>query len=86
MLFLITTYVKVPLDQNKFDPLVSLIYNIGRKNFINSKLLEEINHLNDYGIKQEWLKWNKDRKGNVLNGLNTRRQEELELFGTFAKL
>lgn len=81
----ITNYVKVPLDQNKFDALVSLIYNIGRKNFINSELLNKINSLDDYGIKREWLKWNKDRKGNVLNGLNTRRQEELDLFGRFVK-
>lgn len=82
----ITKYVKVPLDQNKFDALVSLIYNIGRKNFINSELLKKINSLDDYGISMEWKKWNKDRKGNVLNGLNTRRQEELDLFGRFAKL
>ena len=81
----ITNYVKVPLDQNKFDALVSLIYNIGRKNFINSELLNKINSLDDYGIKREWLKWNKDRKGNVLNGLNIRRQEELDLFGRFVK-
>lgn len=81
----ITNYVKVPLDQNKFDALVSLIYNIGRKNFINSELLNSINKIDDYGIKREWLKWNKDRKGNILNGLVKRRQEELDLFGKFVE-
>ena len=81
----ITNYVKVPLDQNKFDALVSLIYNIGRKRFINSKLIDEINKMNDYGIRMEWLSFDRDRKGRQLSGLTKRRQEEYQLFDKFVK-
>ena len=35
--------VKVPLEQNEFDALVSFVYNLGAGNFVSSTLLKLIN-------------------------------------------
>lgn len=40
----INKYVKVPLTQNQFDALVSFIFNIGRRNFLGSTMLKELNN------------------------------------------
>ena len=36
----VSTLVKKPLDQNRFDALVSFVYNTGSGNFASSTLLE----------------------------------------------
>ncbi len=75
--------VKVPLTQNQFDALVSLIYNIGPGNFKSSTVLRMINEKNLEGIKTSWILWNKIRvKGELVvsPGLVKRRKSELELF------
>jgi lysozyme len=76
----INKFVKVPLKQNEFDALVSLIYNIGRSRFVNSKLLNDINSGNLKSLKKNWAEFRKDDSG-VSNGLVNRRSEELNLFG-----
>jgi len=75
----INKVVKVPLNQNQFDALVSFAYNIGNKNFNWSTLLKKLN-LSDYeGCSQEFGRWNQ-ANGKILNGLVLRRQKEKELF------
>ena len=81
----INKYVKVPLTQNQFDALASLVFNIGEGNFLNSSVLR---WLNSKGYKEAadcFVLWNKQRnkrtgKLEVLNGLTKRRQKEKELF------
>lgn len=71
--------VKVQLNQNQFDALVSFCYNLGNGNFKSSTLLKKIN-LNDFKLAaKEFVKWNKS-KGKVLDGLVKRRIKEMELF------
>jgi lysozyme len=77
----INEYVKVPLTQNEFDALVSLIYNIGRKRFINSKLLEDINSGNLKSLRRNWSEFRMDGSG-ISQGLVKRRSDELNLFGS----
>lgn len=75
----INKVVKVPLNQNQFDALVSFAYNIGNKNFNWSTLLKKLN-LSDYiGASLEFGRWNQ-ANGKILNGLVLRRQKEKELF------
>ena len=75
----INKVVKVPLNQNQFDALVSFAYNIGNKNFNWSTLLKKLN-VSDYeGASLEFGRWNQ-ANGKILNGLVLRRQKEKELF------
>ena len=77
----VTTSVKVPINQNQFDALMSLVYNIGTGNFNNSTLLKLLNANKYEEAANEFLKWNK-AGGKVLAGLMNRRQKEMELFLT----
>lgn len=71
--------VKVSLNQNQFDALVSFCYNLGNGNFQQSTLLKKINDNDFVGASEEFLKWNK-AGGKVLSGLTKRRLAEKELF------
>ena len=71
--------VKVPLNQNQFDALVSICYNIGMGNFTKSTLLKKINQGDFRGASLEFEKWNKSG-GIVLSGLVKRRLKEKALF------
>jgi lysozyme len=75
----INKFVRVPLNQNEFDALISLIYNIGRSSFVNSKLLNDINSGNLSSLRKNWSEFRKDG-GGVSNGLVNRRSEEIRLF------
>ncbi len=75
----INKVVKVPLNQNQFDALVSFAYNIGNGNFNSSTLLRWLNQGNYKEASIQLLRWNKS-KGVVLNGLTKRRKAEKELF------
>lgn len=75
----VTDYVKVPLNQNQFDALVSFSFNCGSGALKTSTLLKKLNSCDYNGAANEFLKWNKSN-GKVLNGLVRRRQEEKELF------
>lgn len=77
----IKKFVRVPLAQNQFDALCSLIYNIGRKRFVNSNLLNGLNQKNWESVKQDWLEY-RIGDGKVLQGLVNRRHDELKLFFT----
>lgn len=77
----IEALVKVPLIQNQFDALVSLVYNIGSGNFYDSTIRRVINNnvsdINEY--RKAWLMWVKS-KGKILKGLERRRIAEFNLF------
>lgn len=72
-------YVKVPLNQNQYDALISFIYNVGAGNFSKSTLVKLLNSGDYNGAANEFLKWVKS-DGKVLRGLQRRREEEKALF------
>lgn len=75
--------VKVPLKQNEFDALVSLVFNIGAGNFAKSTLLKKLNQGSKGEAAAEFEKWNKARVNGQLQtlpGLITRRRDERQLF------
>ena len=71
--------VTVQLNQNQFDALVSLTYNIGSGAFKNSTLLKKLNAKDYTGAADQFLVWNKGG-GKVLKGLVSRRDAERALF------
>lgn len=75
----INNLVKIELNQNQFDALVSFCYNLGIGNFKSSTLLKKINQGDFKGASEEFIKWNK-AGGKTLDGLTRRRQKEKELF------
>ena len=71
--------VKVSLNQNQFDALVSFAFNVGVGALTQSTLLSLLNRKNYLGAAEQLLRWTK--AGNVtLKGLVDRRKEEYELF------
>ena len=76
----VSKLVTAPVDQNQFNSLCSLCYNIGPANFQKSTLLKKVNfNHNDPSIRAEFLKWNK-AGGQVLKGLTIRRTAEADLY------
>lgn len=71
--------VAVPINQNQFDALVSLTYNIGAGAFKNSNLLKKLNKGEYQGAADQFLVWNK-ADGKVMKGLVRRREAERALF------
>lgn len=71
--------VKVALNQNQFDALVSLSYNLGANGW--SELLAKLNR-GDYAGAQKMFGEYVHAGGKVLKGLVRRRAEEAELFGS----
>ncbi len=71
--------VTVPLNQNQFDALVSLTYNIGSGAFKNSTLLKLLNKGDYQGAADQFLAWKK-AGGKVMKGLVRRREAERALF------
>lgn len=68
--------VKKEINQNMLNSLVSLSYNIGISNFMNSTLLKKVNaNPNDKTIFTEFCKWNKVGKKEIA-GLTKRRNKE----------
>lgn len=72
----VTSSVKVPLNQNQYDALYSLCFNIGASAFKNSTVVKKLNQ-NDYaGAADAILMWNKPAV------LIPRRESEKKLFLT----
>lgn len=71
--------ITVVLDQYQTDALIDFIYNVGIKNFTNSTLLKKLNLGYYEAAADEFLVW-KYASGQVMVGLEKRRQRELELF------
>ena len=71
--------VGVPLNQNQFDALVSLAFNIGAGAFGRSTLVKKLNAGDYKGAADQFSVWNK-AAGKVMKGLVTRRAAEKALF------
>ena len=71
--------VKVELNQNQFDALVSFVFNIGVSQFKSSTLLKLLNTGDYKAASEQFKRWNK-ADGKVLKGLVTRRSLEAKLF------
>ena len=70
------------VNQNQFNALVSLAYNIGINAFKVSTVLRLVNNNpNDANISKAFLMWNK-QGGKELNGLTKRRMKESALYFT----
>lgn len=80
---LLNTQIKVPLTQNQYDALCSLVFNIGGTAFTTSTLLKKLNGGDYLGAASEFMKWRKatvNGKKIPLLGLIKRRQAEKALF------
>ena len=72
--------VKVNLNQNQIDALISFTYNVGLGNLRSSTLLKKINNNpNDPTIADEFKKWS-HANGKILKGLQIRRDKEAKLY------
>ncbi len=68
------------LNQNQFNALVSMAYNIGIGAFSKSTLLKKVNANScDKTIRDEFMKW-VNSGGKKIQGLVNRRQKEADLF------
>jgi|TARA_B100001964_G_scaffold172629_1_gene190076 lysozyme len=75
----VNKYVKVPLNQNQFDALVSWTYNLGPSNLRESTMLKVLNNGEYDKVPAEMKRWNR-AGGKVLAGLVRRREAEARLF------
>lgn len=75
----VTQLVTVPLNQNEFDALCLLTYNIGIGAFSHSTVLKRLNKEDRMGAAQAFHLWNKVGKY-VEPGLVSRRASESALF------
>jgi lysozyme len=75
----INSKVTVPLTQNQYDALVSLIYNIGIGAFGSSTLLRKLNARDYRGAANEFMTWENSQGKPILRG---RRELERTLFLT----
>ncbi len=71
--------VKVPLNQNQFDALVSLAYNIGTNAFSKSTLVKKLNANDIRGAADQFDVW-VNAGGKRMQGLVNRRAREKALF------
>jgi lysozyme len=76
----VSKLVTYPINQNQFNSLVSICYNIGVAAFQISTLLKMVNeNANNPKIKDQFLRWNK-AGGKVINGLTKRRENEVLVY------
>jgi lysozyme len=69
----------IATNQNQFDALVCLCYNIGPANLARSTLLRMHNAGNFAGAADQFIRWNK-AGGRVLRGLTRRREAEARMY------
>ena len=71
--------VNIPLNQNQFDALVSLAYNIGTGAFNKSTLVKKLNAGDIRGAADQFDVW-VNAGGKRMQGLVNRRAKEKEVF------
>jgi lysozyme len=71
--------VKVALNQNQFDALVSFTFNVGVGAFTGSTLLKVLNQGQYDQVPTQLLRWTK-AGGKVVQGLVNRRNNEIKLW------
>jgi GH24 family phage-related lysozyme (muramidase) len=73
--------LKVQVNQNEFDALVSFAYNVGLGAFSSSTLLKLLNSNATRSIvASEFSRWVKGANGKPIEGLKVRREKEKQLF------
>lgn len=77
----VSNLVNYYVNQNEYDALISLAYNIGVEAFKESTLLKKIKAHDKEGAAAEFLKWD-HVDGKVVAGLTSRRLAEHKLFLT----
>ena len=75
----VTKGVKVPLNQNQFDALVSFTFNVGGGAFASSTLLKVLNQKQSNQVPTQLLRWTRSG-GQVVQGLVNRRNNEIKLW------
>jgi len=76
----VTAAIIIPLNQNQFNALVSLAYNIGTAGFAKSTLVKRINSgASPDLIRVAFAMWNK-AGGKINTTLVKRRKDEADLF------
>lgn len=75
----LNSFLKVNINQNQFDALMSLIYNIGVGNFQKSTLLKFVNDRLFDKVPNQFIRWCYI-SGEKSTGLITRREEEIKLW------
>ena len=75
----VNSAVTVPLNQNQFDALVSLAYNIGTNAFKNSTLVKKLNAGDYRGAADQFDVWI-NAGGKRMQGLVNRRAREKALY------
>lgn len=75
----VTNNVKVNLNQNQFDAMVSFCYNVGCEKFIKSSVLKNLNKGEFSKVPDSLMLYVYSNK-KKLNGLIKRRSAEVELF------
>ena len=71
--------VKVDLNQNQFDALVSFTFNVGVGAFTSSTLLKVLNQGQYDEVPTQLLRWTR-AGGQVVQGLVNRRNNEIKLW------
>jgi len=77
--YTVSKLLTAQLNQNQFDALMSLVYNIGVGNFMSSTILKMLNTKNFDAVPAEFMKWTKSG-GKELKGLVERRKVEVALW------
>ncbi len=77
----VNNHVKVELNQNQFDALVSFTFNVGGGAFKGSTLLKKLNNGQYDQVPGQLMRWNK-AGGKVVPGLNKRRESEVKLWNS----
>lgn len=75
----VNNYVKTTINQNQFDALVCLVFNIGATNFKNSTLLKVLNEGSLDKVPVQFMRW-VFAGGKKLKGLENRRFAEINLW------
>jgi len=71
--------VSVQLEQNEFDALVDFVFNLGRKAFADSTLLQLLNAGDYVAAGEQFERWS-HASGKVVAGLLARRKAEASAF------
>lgn len=71
--------VEVELSQNQFDTLVSFCFNVGTTAFKHSTLLKLLNQSKYAEVPVQLRRWVRCN-GEVVQGLVSRREHEIELW------
>jgi GH24 family phage-related lysozyme (muramidase) len=66
-------HVRVPLNQHRFDALVSFTFNVGTGAFEGSTLLRVLNQRHYDGVPAQLMRW-------TIGGLEQRRADEVRLW------